>query len=137
MTAVPCARGRVPAPRGLQRGSGTALVAAVVLVLLAVAVAVLVVATFLVAADRARGAADLVALSAAAELARAGDGCRTAAGVAELNGVGLVRCASSGDPFDFAVSVTIRQPVALNLPLLPDAMLATSHAGRRGVLARS
>lgn len=137
MTGVPRDRGRVPAARGVQRGSGTALVAAVVLVLLAAAVVVLVVATFLVAADRARGAADLVALSAAAEQARAGNGCRAAAGVAELNGVGLVRCASKGDPFDFVVSVTIRQPVALNLPLLPDGMLATSHAGRRGVLTRS
>ncbi|MCC6496304.1 MAG: hypothetical protein IT193_08595 [Propionibacteriaceae bacterium] len=136
MTSVPRGRLRRPARRP-QRGSGTALVAAVILVLLAVTVAALVVATFLVAADRARGAADLVALSAAAEQARGGNGCRTAGRLAELNGVELVRCAGRGDSLDFVVSVTIRQPVALNLPLLPDGLVATSYAGRRGVVPGS
>lgn len=136
MTSVQRRRRRRPA-RGSERGSGTALVAAVTLVLLAVTVAALVVATFLAAADRARGAADLVALSAAAEQARAGNGCRTAGRLAELNGVELIRCAGRGDSLDFVVSVTVRQPVALGLPLLPDGLVATSHAGRRGVLAGS
>lgn len=123
------------AGRVRQRGSGTALAAAVVLLLLAVAASVLVVAAFLAVADRARGAADLVALSAAAEQSRGGDGCQVARQFAELNGVRLTRCTVGGDSLDFVVSVTIRQPIDLQLPLLPRAVPATSHAGRLGILA--
>jgi secretion/DNA translocation related TadE-like protein len=119
-----------------QHGSGTALVAGAVVVLMAVAAAVLVVGGYLVAAARARGAADLVALSAAARVAQWGDGCRTAADLARRNGVTLVRCAVRGDSLDFVVSVTVRQPAGLRPPLLPDGVLVTSHAGRLGVIGR-
>lgn len=119
-----------------QRGSGTILVAGVCLALAAVAAVVLVIGGYLVAADRARGAADLVALSAAAGRAGGGDGCRVAAGVARENGVLLVSCGISGDSLDFVARVTVRQPVRLRLPLLPDGVPATSLAGRLGVVAR-
>ena len=59
-----------------QRGSGTVLAAGMVVLLMAVAAAILVVGGYLVAADHARGAADLVAISAAAKVAQRGDGCR-------------------------------------------------------------
>jgi len=119
-----------------ERGSGTVLVAGVVFVLMAVTAAILVVGGYLVAADRARGAADLVAVSAAAEQAGLGPGCRVAAGIARLNGVELVRCVVEGDSLDFVVTVTVRQPVRVRLPLLPGEVLATSHAGRLGVMSR-
>lgn len=119
-----------------EHGSGTVLVAGTVVVLMAVAAAILVVGGYLVAADHARGAADLVAISAAAKVAQRGDGCRAAADVAHRNGVSLVRCTVRGDSLDFVVSVTVRQPVRLGLPLLPDGVPATSHAGRLGVINR-
>jgi len=119
-----------------ERGSGTLLVAGVVFVLMAITAAILVVGGYLVAADRARGAADLVAVSAAAEQAGLGQGCRVAASVARLNGVQLMRCLVEGDSLDFVVSVTVRQPVRTRLPLLPDGVPATSHAGRLGVMSR-
>ncbi|HEY3338857.1 MAG TPA: Rv3654c family TadE-like protein [Propionicimonas sp.] len=119
-----------------EHGSGTVLVAGTIVVLMAVAAAILVVGSYLVAADHARGAADLVAISAAGRVARWGDGCATAANVARRNGVVLVRCAVRGDSLDFVVSVTVRQSVRVGLPLLPDGASATSHAGRLGVISR-
>jgi secretion/DNA translocation related TadE-like protein len=119
-----------------EHGSGTVLAAGTVVLLTAVAGAILVVAGYLVAADHARGAADLVAISAAAKVAQRGDGCRAAAEIAHRNGVSLARCTVRGDSLDFVVSVTVRQPVRVRLPLLPDAVPATSHAGRLGVIAR-
>lgn len=120
-----------------QRGSGTVLVAGVCLALTAVAVVILVIGGYLVAADRARGAADLVALSAASDRAGGGDGCRVAAGAARENGVLLVSCRISGDSLDFVIRVTVRQPVRAGLPLLPDGVPATSVAGRLGVVPRA
>jgi secretion/DNA translocation related TadE-like protein len=117
-------------------GSGTVLAAGTVVLLMSVAAALLVIGGYLVAADHARGAADLVAISAAAKVAQRDDGCRAAAEIAHRNGVSLARCTVRGDSLDFVVSVTVRQPVRLRLPLLPDAVPATSHAGRLGVIAR-
>lgn len=119
-----------------ERGSGTVLAAGTVVLLMAVAAALLVIGGYLVAADHARGAADLVAISAAAKVAQRDDGCRAAAEIAHRNGVSLARCTVRGDSLDFVVSVTVRQPVRVRLPLLPDAVPATSHAGRLGVIAR-
>ena len=119
-----------------EHGSGTVLVAGAVVVLMAVAGAVLVVASYLVAADYARGAADLVAISGAARVAQRGNGCTAAENVAHHNAVALVRCTVRGDSLDFVVSVTVRRPVTVGLPLLPDGVSATSHAGRLGVINR-
>ena len=62
--------------------------------------------------------------------------CAAAADVAHRNGVSLVRCAVRGDSLDFVVSVTVRQSVRLGLPLLPEGVSATAHAGRLGVINR-
>jgi len=136
MRALP-ERGEPPPVRGRhdERGSGTLLAAGAVVLLMVVAAAILVIGAYLVAADHARGAADLVAISAAAKVAQRGDGCRAAADIAHRNGVSLARCTVRGDSLDFVVSVTVWQPVRLRLPLLPDAVPATSHAGRLGVIA--
>jgi len=131
-------RGRCPrAGRHDQHGSGTVLVAAAVVVLMVVAASLLVIGGYLVAADRVRGAADLVAISGATRVSQRGDGCRAARDLAGLNGVLLLRCTVRGDSLDFVVSVTVRQPVRVRLPLLPDGVQATSHAGRLGVVDRS
>ena len=138
MIRVPRERGATSAGAGGrdERGSGTILAAGTVVLLMAVAGAILVVGGYLVAADHARGAADLVAVSAAAKVVQRGDACRAAGEIAHRNGVSLERCTVRGDSLDFVVSVTVRRPVRLRLPLLPDAVPATSHAGRLGVIAR-
>ncbi len=133
---MPAARRENTPVRHDERGSGTVLVAGIVVVLMAVTGAILVVAGYLVAADQARGAADLVAISAAARVAQRGDGCSTAAAVAHSNGVAVVRCVVRGDSLDFVVSVTVRRSVRVGLPLLPDGVSVTSHAGRVGVINR-
>ena len=133
---MPAASDRVRPGRHDEHGSGTVLVAGTVVVLMVVAAAILVIGAYLVAADHARGAADLVAISAAAKVAQRSDGCAAAADVAHRNGVSLVRCAVRGDSLDFVVSVTVRQSVRLGLPLLPEGVSATAHAGRLGVINR-
>jgi hypothetical protein len=69
-------------------------------------------------------------------VAQRGDGCAAAASVAHRNGVSLARCTVRGDSLDFVVSVTVRRPVRGGVPLLPDGVSATSHAGRLGVINR-
>ena len=134
---MPGGTGRAPtAEHPGDQGSGTVLVAGVVFVLMAVTAALLVIGGYLVAADRARGTADLVAVSAASEQAGLRPGCRVAAGMARLNGGELVRCVVEGDSLDFVVTVTVRQPVRVRLPVLPEGVQATSHAGRLGVMSR-
>ena len=133
---MPAASDRARPRRPDEHGSGTVLVAGTIVVLMAVAAAILVIGAYLVAADHARGAADLVAISAAAKVEQRSDGCAAAADVAHRNGVSLVRCAVRGDSLDFVVSVTVRQSVRVGLPVLPDGVSATSHAGRLGVINR-
>jgi secretion/DNA translocation related TadE-like protein len=135
-TLAPLGSGRAarPGAGGSQRGSGTALIAAALLVAALVAAAVLVVAGYLAALHHVRAAADLVALSGAATQARGGDACRTAGELAGRNGVRLADCRARGDSFDFVVSTTVVQPVGTPLPLLPAAVSATAHAGRLGLL---
>ena len=115
-----------------QMGSGTLLVAGVSLVVLLLTAMVAIVAGYVVAAHAARGAADLVALSAAAEQSRGGRACAVAGRIAQANRVRLVECRVRGDSLDFVVSVTLARPVA-GLPLLPDQVLGTARAGRLGL----
>ncbi len=117
-----------------EHGSGTALVAAVILVLMVVAAGLLVVAGYVAVAHHARSAADLVALSGAATRGRGGDACGAAAVVASRNGVRLAGCSERGDSFDYVVTVRVEQPVSVRLPGLPESVVATAHAGKLGLL---
>jgi secretion/DNA translocation related TadE-like protein len=116
-----------------ERGSGTLLGVAVVLVLAVVAGGVLVVAGYIAAVHHARSAADMVALSGAAQQARGDGACRAAARIATANSVRLVGCQVRGDSFDFVVSVTVEQMVRAPA-LLPQSVAAGAHAGRLGLL---
>lgn len=118
--------------KGRERGSGTLLVVAVSLVVLVLTGLVAVVAGYLVAGHAARGSADLVALSAAAEQVRGGRACSVAASVASANRVRLQECRVRGDSFDFVVAVTVSLPVNAP-PGLPTRLLATARAGRLGL----
>lgn len=109
---------------GSERGSGSLLVAAAVLVI-AVATSVVVLAgSALLGVQRVRAAADLVAVSAAAAQADGGDPCAAAARVAVANQVELRECVVAGDLLDFAVTVTVAAP-------------ADSLPGRWGFTSRS
>ena len=126
-----------PGRRGVgrcQRGSGTILLAATVLVLAVIAGALTVVATYIAAAHAVRGAADLTAVSAAADQVRGQDACATARRIAGANGVHLVACRVIGDSFDFVVTVAVERTVRGWLPSLPGAIRATAHAGRVGMV---
>lgn len=113
-----------------ERGSGTALVA--VAVLLAIVVGLAMVAG--VAGDglrrRAAGAADLVALSAAASYDLGEDPCRTAADLAKANVAELESCRLSGDAFDFVVSVRVTVRAQRPWQWLPVGFTGEAHAGR-------
>lgn len=117
-----------------ERGSGTVLSAAVVLVLAVVAAALLVLSGYLAAVHHARAAADLVALSGAARYVHGADACRASAQLALANRVRLAGCRVRGDQLDFVVDVSVAQAVAAPLALLPPEVTATAHAGRIGLL---
>ena len=116
-----------------ERGSGTAQIAAVSLVLLVVVGALGVVIGYLTALDEARGAADLVALSAAADRVRGADACRAARSTASANQVVVTGCHVVGDSLDFVVVVTVARSVRFGAPVLPQRVQATARAGRTGL----
>jgi len=119
--------------RGFERGSGTVLVAGVTLVLLLLTGLLAVVIGYLAAQNDARGAADLVALSAAAERVRGTDACLAAKATASANRVSVVSCRVVGDSLDFVVSVTVARTVDFDVAVLPRRVLASAKAGRLGL----
>lgn len=121
-------------PRTGQRGSGTLLVAATILVLMLLAGCLTLIAGFIAAAHAARGAADLVALSAAAKYAEGQDACSVARRLAGSNRVRLTSCRVTGDSLDFVVAVTVEQPYRVWVPVLPQQVSATAYAGRLGII---
>ena len=92
-------------PHG-DRGSATVPAVAFAGVLLLLGVALGAVAAVVVAHRGAQSAADLAALAAAAAVARGGDGCAAATGVAHANGWQLVGCAVEGREARVVVEVT-------------------------------
>jgi secretion/DNA translocation related TadE-like protein len=105
---------------------------AVVAVVLMSTVGALAVGSAVVAAHRARAAADLAALAGATGLARGQDGagaCATAASVARRNGAALTACGAAADG---SVVLRTRTAVAFGLPGLPRSARSTSRAGPAG-----
>ena len=111
------------------RGSGTLLMAGVMGVVGVLFVVALLVAGYLVAAHRARGAADLSALSGAGTYQQGGDPCTAARRTAGANGARVTACDRVGDQVGFVVSVTVAVDVRVLLPGLPRAVAARAHAG--------
>ncbi len=107
-----------------ERGSGTVLAVAVVGVISILLVGALTVAGAVLGAHRARAAADLAALAAAASLAWAEStsiACAQAATTARLNGADLTSCAVDGAE----AWVTTRATV----PFLPWSARGLARAG--------
>lgn len=113
-----------------ERGAATLAVAGALLMLLVLTGAAAVVAGYLVATHRARGAADLAAVSAAGRHAAGLPGCPVAHQLATVHGATLRRCTEVGDGIDFVVSVEVAVEVAVPAPGLPTRITARAHAGR-------
>lgn len=96
---------------------------------LALSVAAICIAGYLLAAHRARAAADLAALSGAAAFAAGQDGCSAANGNATANDARVVSCSQVGDPVDFVVTVKVEVVVQVTAPGLPRRLGAVAHAG--------
>lgn len=112
-----------------ERGSGTLLIAAVVLLVMVLAGVGVLLAGYVAAQHAAADAADLSALSAAAAYVRGRDACAAARGVARANQVGLTACRVSGDSLDFVVEVTVVRQLRAP-PGLPASVAARAEAGR-------
>ena len=112
-----------------ERGSGTLLVVGVMAVVGVLAAVAIVAAAYLVAGHRARGAADLAALSGAAAYAQGRPPCPAAARLARQNGGRLTHCDQVGDDVDYVVSVTVAVEVGIRPPGLPRVLSGRAHAG--------
>lgn len=110
-------------------GAGTPMVAMVAAFVVLLSIVGVVAGAYLTATHRARGAADLAALAAAHAYAAGGDACRQAGAVAAANATELSACQVEGSPASFVVAVTVRSPVRLAVPGLPEAATASARAG--------
>jgi secretion/DNA translocation related TadE-like protein len=97
--------------------------------LLLMAMGAMCMATYLTAIHKARGAADLAALSGAVAVQSGADGCSVARKVARENETTAVSCDQVGDSVDFVISVRIARAVRLEIPGLPSKITALAHAG--------
>jgi secretion/DNA translocation related TadE-like protein len=114
-------------------GSATVLTSAAVAVVLMVGVASLHLASAVLAAHRARAAADLSALAGAGTAhveGRPRDGCAVAARVAAANDARLEDC-TTGPAGE--VSVRVSTAVGLPMPGAPGTATARARAGPAGV----
>ena len=115
--------------RQSERGSGTMLMVGVLAVVTMFGLTGMVVAGYAMAAHAARAAADLAALSGAADLAAGGDGCSAARRVTRANRAVLESCSRVGDQVDFVLTVQVAASLALSVPGLPRSISAAAHAG--------
>lgn len=112
-----------------ERGAGTLLTLAAIAVVVVLTVALVVITTYLAVAHRARGAADLAALSAAVRVPDGGDACAAAERVAGRNNVAVTDCVVAGDRVEWAVEVHVAAELPELLPGLPDQVPAVARAG--------
>ncbi|GAA2092483.1 hypothetical protein GCM10009841_01470 [Microlunatus panaciterrae] len=123
------ARGRSWGLRRSERGSGTVLVLGLTAVTVMLSFAALCIAGYLVAAHRAKAAADLGALAAAGAVATGADACSAARVSVAQNRARVGDCAVVGDRQDFVVSLTAVVTLRAIVPGLPTAVTAKAYAG--------
>jgi secretion/DNA translocation related TadE-like protein len=113
-----------------QLGSASVLMAGILGIVVVLSSAALVIAGYAVGYRRARAAADLSALSAAAAFQHGGrDPCAQAALTARHNGAQVDSCSRVGDAVDFVVTVRVSVVAGTRLPHLPRKVAAEAHAG--------
>lgn len=121
----------IPAGRrlvGRDHGSATVLTAALALVLVTCAATAMIIVDVVLAAHRARGAADLAALAAAGARLAGVDPCGAARVNARDNGAVLSGCQVSGHASSFVVTVSVAVSTGLTNPL-PATASALARAG--------
>jgi len=119
---------RGSATRRNERGSATMLMVGMMAVVVLLSYAAMLVAGYLVGHHRARSAADLSALSAAAVFQEGGDGCGQARRTARGNGARVTHCDRVGDEVGFVVTVRVSVPAGTRVPGLPRTITAEAHA---------
>nr|WP_294691788.1 Rv3654c family TadE-like protein [uncultured Friedmanniella sp.] len=112
-----------------ERGSVSVLLAGVLGVVVVLTGMALLVAGYEVAQHRVRGAADLVAVSAATAYAQGRDPCDQAERTAADNGSTVLSCSTVGDLVAYVVSVRVAFPVRHRVSGLPTRVVAEAHAG--------
>ena len=112
-----------------QLGSASVLMAGVLGIVVALSSAALVIAGYAVGYRRARTAADLTALSAAAAFQQGRDPCAQAALTARQNGAREESCNRVGDAVEFVVTVRVSVVSGMRFPHLPRTVAAEAHAG--------
>lgn len=111
-----------------ERGSATVLMVGIMAVVILLSGAALVIAGYVVGAHRARAAADLAALSAAAAFQQGHNGCAQARRTARQNGATVTGCDRVGDEVDFVVTVKVVVRVDTRISGLPRTIPAEAHA---------
>jgi len=112
-----------------QRGSGTALMASVVLIVAVVAIAVACVIAWFGCIHKARSAADLASLAAASAYGTGRDACAVARATASNNDATMTACKVDSNGVDFIVRVTVEVQAKPHLKLGPGKFAYTSQAG--------
>ena len=116
-----------------ERGSGTMLMVGVCAVVMMLAFAAMLISGYVIAAHRARAAADLAALSGATAAGQGGDPCVTARANAAAHRAQVVACERVGDQIDYVVTVTASVRVTLTAPGLPTRVTSIAYAGSEEV----
>jgi secretion/DNA translocation related TadE-like protein len=98
-------------------------------VVLTLSSAALLIAGYAVGYHRARAAADLSALSAAAAYEQGRDACAEARQTARRNDARVDRCELVGDAIDFVVTVRASVVARTRIPQMPTTVVAEAHAG--------
>jgi secretion/DNA translocation related TadE-like protein len=118
-------------------GNASVLMAGILGIVVALSSAALVIAGYAAGYRRARAAADLSALSAAAAFQDGRDPCMQAGLTARQNGARLDGCSKVGDAIDFVVTVRVSVVARNRLPHLPRAVAAEAYAGPVSSVSRS
>jgi secretion/DNA translocation related TadE-like protein len=112
-----------------ERGSASVLMIGVIAVVVTLSGAALLIAGYATGYHRARAAADLSALSAAAAFEQGRDACAQARQTARQNGAWVDRCGLVGDAIDFVVTVRVSVTARTRIPQLPRKVATEAHAG--------
>jgi secretion/DNA translocation related TadE-like protein len=120
---------KMPGLARSELGNASVLMAGILGVVLTLSSAALVIAGYALSHHRARAAADLSALSAAAAFQHGRDSCAQAGVTARQNSARVDRCSQVGDVIDFVVTVRVSVAARHRFPHLPKMVVAEAHAG--------
>jgi len=112
-----------------QRGSGTVLVMAAMLIAAMMAFVSACLIAWFGCAHHARAAADLASLAGATAYAHGEDACTAARLTAQHNAAQLTACSVDSNGYDFIVAVSVRVPASPHTVFGPDHFDQTSKAG--------